>query len=188
MDMRASSTQVHVAGAQAPRPVSPPVAAKRTVQPTVTKAAKPGDGTQGATKGRGRGQGRGKGPPLKEELNAAHDLSDALTTANQAPGGLIAQQAAYNDHLHAHIHSMVDSAEEDPPSSTQAPTQAASDMLLMIQQVDTHLAHLYARTAFGVEPQINCQQLPRTRVSDSRPPCAIENRQKVHLFSQWVAK
>ena len=33
------------------------------------------------------------------------------------------------------------------PSSTQAPTQVASDMLLMIQQVDTHLAQLYARTA-----------------------------------------
>ena len=30
-----------------------------------------------------------------------------------------------------------------------------------------------------LEPQINCQQLPRTQVSDSRPPCAIENRQKV---------
>ena len=39
-----------------------------------------------------------------------------------------------------------------------------------------------------LEPQINCQQLPRTRVSDSRPPCAIENRQKVHFFSQLEAK
>ena len=149
VDMRASSTQVHVAGAQAPRPVPPPVAAKRTVQPTVRKAAKRGDGTKGATKGRGRGQGRGSGPPLKEELNAALELSDALTTMNQAPGGLSAQPAAYNDHLHARIHNMVHSAEEDPPSSTQAPTQVASDMLLMIQQVDTHLAQLYARTACG---------------------------------------
>ena len=68
---------------------------------------------------------------------------------NQAPGGLSAQQAAYNDHLHAHIHNMVDSAEEDPPSSTQAPTQVASDMFSMIQQVDTHLAQLYARNACG---------------------------------------
>ena len=149
VDMRAFSTQVHVQGAQAPRPVPPPVAAKRTVQPTVRKAAKRGDGTKGATKGRGRGQGRGSGPPLKEEPNAALELSDALTTVNQASGGLSAQQAAYNDHLHAHIHNMVDSAEEDPPSSTQAPTQVASDMLFMIQQVDTHLAQLYARTACG---------------------------------------
>ena len=39
-----------------------------------------------------------------------------------------------------------------------------------------------------LEPQINCQQLPRTRVSYSRPPCAIENRQKVHFFSQLEAK
>ena len=39
-----------------------------------------------------------------------------------------------------------------------------------------------------LEPQINCRQLPRTRVSDSRPPCAIENRQKVHFFSQLEAK
>ena len=39
-----------------------------------------------------------------------------------------------------------------------------------------------------LEPQINCQQLPRTGVSDSRPPCAIENRQKVHFFSQLEAK
>ena len=39
-----------------------------------------------------------------------------------------------------------------------------------------------------LEPQINCQQLPRTRVSDSRPPCAIEDRQKVHFFSQLEAK
>ena len=61
VDMRASSTQVHVAGAQAPRPVPPPVAAKRTVQPTVRKAAKRGDGPKGATKGRGRGQGRDSG-------------------------------------------------------------------------------------------------------------------------------
>ena len=88
VDMRASSTQVHVAGAQAPRPVPPPVAAKRTVQPTVRKAAKRGDGPKGATKGRGRGQGRASGLPLKEELNAALELSDALTTVNQAPGGL----------------------------------------------------------------------------------------------------
>ena len=35
------------------------------------------------------------------------------------------------------------------PSSAQAPTQVSSDMLLMIQQVDTHLAQLYARTACG---------------------------------------
>ena len=88
------------------------------MQPTVRKAAKRGDGTKGATKGRGTGQGRGSGPPLKEELNAALELSNALTTVNQAPGGLSVQQAAYNDHLHAHIHNMVDSAE----------------------QVDTHLA------------------------------------------------
>ena len=126
VDMRASSTEVHVAGAQAPRPVPPPVAAKRTVQPTVMKAAKRGDGTKGATKGRGRGRGRGSGPPLKEELNAALDLSDALTTVKQAPWGLSAQQAAYDDHLHAHIHNIVeydgvvegyedyDLAEEDP--------------------------------------------------------------------------
>ena len=127
VDMRASSTQVHVAGAQAPRPVPPPVAAKRTVQPTVRKAAKRGDGPKGATKGRGRGQGRGSGPPLKEELNAALELSDALTTVNQAPGGLSAQQAAYNDQLHAHIHNMVDSADS----------------------VDTRLAQLYARAACG---------------------------------------
>ena len=65
--------------------------------------------------------------PWEEELNAAPELSDALTTVKQAPGGLSAQQAAYNDHLHAHIHNMVDSAE----------------------QVDTHLAQLYARTACG---------------------------------------
>ena len=39
-----------------------------------------------------------------------------------------------------------------------------------------------------LEPQINCQQLPRTRVSDSRSPCAIENRQEVHFFSQLEAK
>ena len=136
-----------MAGALAPRPVPPPVAAKRTAQPTVRKAAKRGDGTKGATTGRGRGQGKGSSPPLKEELNAALELSDALTTVNQAPGGLTAQQAAYNDHLHAHIHNMVDSPEEDAPSSTQAPTQVASDMLLMIQHVDTHLAQLYARTA-----------------------------------------
>ena len=38
-----------------------------------------------------------------------------------------------------------------------------------------------------LEPQINCQQLPRTRVSDSRPPRAMENRQKVHFFSQLEA-
>ena len=108
VDMRASSTQVHVAGAQAPRPVPPPVAAKRTVQPTVRKAAKRGDGTKGATKGRGRGRGRGSGPPLKDQLTAALDLSDALTTVKQAPGGLSAQQASYNDLLHAHIHNMAE--------------------------------------------------------------------------------
>ena len=39
-----------------------------------------------------------------------------------------------------------------------------------------------------LEPQINCQQLPCTRVSDSRPPCAIENCQKVHFFAQLEAK
>ena len=33
-----------------------------------------------------------------------------------------------------------------------------------------------------LKPHINCQQLPRTRVADSRPPCAIENHQKVHFF------
>ena len=71
------------------------------------------------------GQGRGSGPPLKEELNAALELSHALTSVNQAPGGLRAQQAAYNDQLHAHIHNMVDLAE----------------------QVDTRLAQLYARAA-----------------------------------------
>ena len=126
VDMRASSTKVHVAGAQAPRPVPPPLAAKRNVQPTVRKAAQRGDGTKGATRGRGRGRSRGSGPPLKEQLNAALDLLDALSTVKQAPGGLSAQQAAYNDHLHAHIHKMVeydgvvegyedyDSAEEDP--------------------------------------------------------------------------
>ena len=38
-----------------------------------------------------------------------------------------------------------------------------------------------------LEPQINCPQLPRTRVSDSRPPCAIEKRQKVYFFSQSEA-
>ena len=125
VDMRASSTEVHVAGAQAPRPVPPPVAAKRTVQPSDRKAATRGDGTKGATKGRGRGRGRGSGPPLTEELNVALDLSDALTTVKQAPC-LSAQQAAYNDDLHAHIHNMVeydgivegsedyDSAKEDP--------------------------------------------------------------------------
>ena len=37
-----------------------------------------------------------------------------------------------------------------------------------------------------LEPQINCQQLPRTRVSDSQPPCAIKNRQKVqNVFPIW---
>ena len=172
VDMRASSTQVHVAGAQAPRPVSPLVAAKRTVQPTVRKAAKRGDGTKGATKGRGRGQGRGSSPPLKEELNAALELSDTLTTVNQAPGVLSAQQAAYKDHLHAHIHNMVDSAEEDPPSSTQAPTQVASDMLLMIQQADTHLAQLYARTACGEQLSPaelhQCKQLLEWRAQVSK--------------------
>ena len=125
VDMRASSKELHVAGAQAPQPVPPPVAAKRTVQPTVRKAAKRGDGTKGATKGRGRGRGRGRGPPLKNQLNAALALSDAVTTVKQAPRGLSAQQAAYNDHLQAHIHNLVeydgvlegykdcDSAEED---------------------------------------------------------------------------
>ena len=108
VDMRASSTEVHVAGAQAPQPVPPPMAAKQTVQPTVRKAAKRGDGTKGATKGRGRGRSRGSGPPLKEQLNAALDVSDALTTVEQAPVGLSARQAAYNDHLHAHIHNMVE--------------------------------------------------------------------------------
>ena len=172
VDMRASSTEVHVAGAQAPRPVPPPVAAKRSVQPTVRKAAKRGDGTKGATKGRGRGQGSGSRPPLKEELNAALDLSDALTTVNEAPSGLSARQAAYNDHLHAHIHNMVDLAEEDPPSSTQAPTQVASDMLLMIQQVDTHLAQLYARTACGEQLSLaelhQCKQLLEWRAQVSK--------------------
>ena len=182
VDMRASSTEVHVAGAEAPRPVPPPVAAKGTVQPIVRTAAKRRDGTKGATKGRGRGRGRGSGPPLKEELNAALDLSDALTTLNQAPGGLSAQQAAYNDHLHAHIHNMVeydgfvegyedyDSAEEDPPSSTQAPTQVASDMPLMVQEVDTHLAQLYARTACGEQLSPaelhQCKQLLEWRAQD----------------------
>ena len=90
VDMRASSTEVHVAGAQAPRSAPLPVAAKRTVQPTVRKAAKPGDGTNGATKGRRRGRGRGSTPPLREQLNAALDLSDALTTVKQAPGSLSA--------------------------------------------------------------------------------------------------
>ena len=75
------------------------------MQPTVRKAAKRGDGPKGATKGKGRGQGRGSGPPLKEELNTALEFSDALTTVNEAPGGLSAQQAACNDHLHAHIHN-----------------------------------------------------------------------------------
>ena len=172
VDMRASSTQVHVAGAQAPRPVPPPVAAKRTVQPTVRKAAKRGDGTKGAIKGRGRGQGRGSGPPLKEELNAALELSDALTTVNQAPGGLSAQPAACNDHLHARIHNMVHSAEEDPPSSAQAPTQVASDMVLMIQQVDTHLAEVYARTACGEQLSPaelhQCKQLLEWRAQVSK--------------------
>ena len=39
-----------------------------------------------------------------------------------------------------------------------------------------------------LEPQINCQQLLLTRVSDSRTPCAMENRQKVHFFPQLEAK
>ena len=39
-----------------------------------------------------------------------------------------------------------------------------------------------------LEPQINCQQLPRTRLSDSRPPCARTNRQEVHFLSQLEAK
>ena len=126
VNMRASSTEVHVAGAQPPRPIPPPVAAKRTVQPTAKKAPKRGDRTKGATKVRGRGRGRGSGPPLKEELIAALDFSDALTTVRRAPWGLSAQQASYNDHLHAQIHNMVeydgvvegyeyyDSAEEEP--------------------------------------------------------------------------
>ena len=42
--------------------------------------------------------------------------------------------------------------------------------------------------ALKLEPQINCQQLPRTRAPDSRPPCAMENRQTVHFFSQMEAK
>ena len=39
-----------------------------------------------------------------------------------------------------------------------------------------------------LEPQINPQQLPRTRVSDSRPPCAMKYRQKVHSFAQLEAR
>ena len=130
------------------------------------------DSTKGATKGRGRGQGRGSYPPLKEELNAALELSDALTTVIQALGGLSAQQAAYNDHLHTHIHNMVDSAEEDQPSSTQAPIQVSIDMLLMLQQVDTHLAQLYARTACGEQPSPaelhQCKQLFEWRAQVSK--------------------
>ena len=90
-----------------------------------------------------------RGNPSPESTYLPTYLSDTLTTVNQASGGLSAQQAAYNDHLHAHIPNIVDSHEEDRPSSTQAPTQVSSDMLLMIQQVDTHLAQLYARTACG---------------------------------------
>ena len=103
-----------------------------------------------ATKGRGRGQGRGSGPPLKDELNAALELSDALTTVDQAPGGLSAQQATYSDHLHVHIHNMDDSAE----------------------QVDTHLAQLYARTACGEQllpaELHQCKQLLEWRAQGSK--------------------
>ena len=87
---------------------------------------------------------------MKEELNAALELSDALTTVNQAPGGLSAQQAAYIDHLHPHIHDMVDSAE----------------------QVDTHLAQLYARTACGEQLSPaelhQCKQLLEWRAQVSK--------------------
>ena len=39
-----------------------------------------------------------------------------------------------------------------------------------------------------LELQIDCQQLPRTRFPDSRRPCAMENRQKLHFFAQLEAK
>ena len=39
-----------------------------------------------------------------------------------------------------------------------------------------------------LEPQINCQQLPRTRISDSQLPCGIENCQKVYFFAQLEGK
>ena len=86
VDMRVSSTEVHVADAQARQPVPPPVAAKRTVQPTVRKAAKRGDGTKGATKVTGRGRGRGSGPPLKEELDTQNNTPSGRT-GEQEPGG-----------------------------------------------------------------------------------------------------
>ena len=58
------------------------------------------------------------------------------------------------------------------PSSTQAPTQVASDMLLMIQQVDTHLAQLYARTACGEQLSPaelhQCKQLLEWRAQVSK--------------------
>ena len=58
------------------------------------------------------------------------------------------------------------------PSSTQAPAQVASDMLLMIQQVDTHLAQLYARTACGEQLLLaelhQCKQLLEWRAQVSK--------------------
>ena len=58
------------------------------------------------------------------------------------------------------------------PSSTQAPAQVASDMLLMIQQVDTHLAQLYARTACGEQLSPaelhQCKQLLEWRAQVSK--------------------
>ena len=48
------------------------------------------------------------------------------------------------------------------PSSKQAPTQVSNDVLLMIQQVDTHLAQLYARTACG-------EQLSQAQLHQCKP-------------------
>ena len=58
------------------------------------------------------------------------------------------------------------------PSSTQAPAQVASDMLLMIQQVDTPLAQLYARSACGEQLSPaelhQCKQLLEWRAQVSK--------------------
>ena len=52
------------------------------------------------------------------------------------------------------------------------PPQVASDMLLMIQQVDTHLAQLYARTACGEQLSPaelhRCKQLLEWRAQVSK--------------------
>ena len=59
----------------------------------------------------------------------------------------------------------------------------SSTVVLVFPQISNKIM-----PSLELEPQINCQQLPGTRVSDSGPLCAIENRQKVHFFAQCEAK